>query len=467
MPTLTMRAVLLAALIAVGTPPGTPSSRAEQPPSNAAKAAGRPGFLMAFSADLVNAAAPRDVDRRDPFRETLVGTTMSGISRTRGRIRIELIPSDSTASVRVRLKGTVTGDAFGQKSCVCLHTRQATCFEAVQDLDVDPQGARIPPARVAARSSVELVDVGSNVLLPLRPAVIAGARCQFRMLREQAEEEVSALTVRRARQQMRDQILEGLGQADQTFNREWCESLLQVGIERSSLRFATSESALTIRALSRGADVDAAPAAPRGDLTFQLHEAFAEECLETSLAGKTMTREEFEAGLDRFQQMFDERQASPADEAAWSITFTPMKPVRVAFANGEARITLRGESFVSNDKPAPAMDVTARYRLSLSPDGVRAERVGEPEVYPPGFVPGGGVRLTPRQQTFRTVLRRRFHRLLPRTVDFNRLPLSLPASVDLKNSRATASDGWFALAADRAEGNDPLKGSPAVAGQTP
>src|SRR5262249_9145970 len=130
-------------------------------------------------------------------------------------------------------------------------------------------------------------------------------------------------------------------------------------------------------------------------------------------------------------------------------------PLTVTFGRNQLVLVLRTKELESADQTSPAMDVTVRYEVRDRDGRSVLVRPQPPEVYPHGFVPGSGRRIPGRVQAFRTVLIRRFDRLLPQELDPERTqPFQLPGGGRKARIRATrlqTGDHWLWLDSGIAE----------------
>jgi hypothetical protein len=135
------------------------------------------------------------------------------------------------------------------------------------------------------------------------------------------------------------------------------------------------------------------------------------------------------------------------EEKELSITLDPKAPVTVAFERDQVVLVLHGTEYATSDKSYPAMNVTSRWDIVTTGKGVRLVRRPQLEIYPPGFVPGAGKRLPVRLQALRTMLNRRFSRLLPTELDLNNpdKPEAMRGLPEGRFNRATAANGWFVV----------------------
>ena len=94
------------------------------------------------------------------------------------------------------------------------------------------------------------------------------------------------------------------------------------------------------------------------------------------------------------------------------------------------------------------MDISAAYRIEPGPGGVRLVRDGDVQIYPPGFVPGGGEKLTVQETSLRRILQKRFNKVFDEVVDVE--PLKLPGELEragpLPMEQLVArKDGWVGV----------------------
>src|ERR1700733_6469954 len=74
---------------------------------------GRPHLLVDVSAGLVNATVRQEVDRTEPFDDVIKEVPNSGVHRTVGSVRAELVPSPRHAAFDVVFTACTYGRAIG------------------------------------------------------------------------------------------------------------------------------------------------------------------------------------------------------------------------------------------------------------------------------------------------------------------------------------------------------------------
>ena len=93
------------------------------------------------------------------------------------------------------------------------------------------------------------------------------------------------------------------------------------------------------------------------------------------------------------------------------------------------------------------MDIWAAYRIEPAEGKIRLVRDGDVQIYPPGFVPGGGEKLTVAQTSLRRILQKRFGKVFKEVVDVEplKMPGQLAGAGPLPMEQFVArKDGWVA-----------------------
>ena len=83
-----------------------------------------------------------------------------------------------------------------------------------------------------------------------------------------------------------------------------------------------------------------------------------------------------------------------------------MQPITVSFGDNGLTVTLRGQEYFLGDEREPGMNITANYKFVKTPEGYKAVRQGDLQIYGFGQVPGA--KRSFRQQGIYTVLQRKF-----------------------------------------------------------
>ena len=138
-------------------------------------------------------------------------------------------------------------------------------------------------------------------------------------------------------------------------------------------------------------------------------------------------------------------QAEQASES-WGIAFARVKPISATFDDDQFSVTVRGRKYTRDEKEYPGMNVSVTYKIDRTGDQVRAVRQGQPEIFPPGFVPGRDT-LSAKQQVLRTMIEGRLEKVFEEVLIPEPIPLegkwADAGHLVLLEWRAT--DGWLVM----------------------
>ena len=168
---------------------------------------------------------------------------------------------------------------------------------------------------------------------------------------------------------------------------------------------------------------------------------------EITLGGRTITQKFVEEQLKKNNMAVPTELKNDPGQQPWSITFAKRRPVELDVDDNRVKMTVRGTHYTSGEREFDAMDVWATYRIEPGHPGVRLVRDGDVQIYPPGFVPGGGKKLSVQQTSLRGILQKRFNKVFKEVVDVE--PLKLPGEMEKVGPLPieqldTRKDGWLA-----------------------
>ena len=219
-----------------------------------------------------------------------------------------------------------------------------------------------------------------------------------------------------------------LKEANKWYADEFLARLWDAGLRRHEIRFSsTSEDAQVAIRLDKQTppappDVSAYP------VTVQLHPIVVSALANRSIAGKTYTDKQMEDAFTNINRVLNLPALPKTDDVPWSVTLAGRDPLTLKIEGNTIVTTLRGQSYTSGENKYNGMNVTSRYRVVRKAGELRLVRDEELEVLPPDFKPGD--RLGLRQEVLRSLLRRRFGRLLPKDIPFRDLHLPEAAKVE-------------------------------------
>ena len=105
----------------------------------------------------------RNVIRRKPLRDCVLGARIRGESETRGRTRLTLLPSSGQLLGSIAFDGTVHASTTGRKGSVILHNRADSTFHARKMIAMGNTGVRVGAATATATTNLTLIGVDSTL----------------------------------------------------------------------------------------------------------------------------------------------------------------------------------------------------------------------------------------------------------------------------------------------------------------
>ncbi len=414
-----------------------------------------PNLFVQASASLVGAGIEQDVDDIGPVRDYILGTSISGTGHTRGRVTVELVPSEDNAMLDIMLTGRTATRTTGTNGPATIFTNGNVAIAGRKRVIIDETGFKTYRATGAADARTTITGIGGGRLVQH----IASRKAAQQ--KGQAERIASDHAAIRIRERLEDQSSGQLGKAHQEFVNKFRKPLLRRREFPELLKFRTTEDSLFVTGMKANRMQLGAPDSPPAvdgqyDLLVRVHETMINNMATALLAGVTLHEEEVQQKVIDLRGELPDKLKSEENQDPWSITFASVRPVTIRFADDGFSVTIRGQRYTSGDRNFRAMNVTATYKAQLEGNGAKLVRQGDLEILPPNFVPGKS-RLSTQQVSLKTLLEKRFGKLFePEIVSEG---LELPGNwknagrLDLKVLNSNA--GWLALA--WTESGEPVK----------
>lgn len=406
-----------------------------------------PNVYVTVSSRLVAARLSRSIDDVSPVEDCILGTRLYGTAHTTGQVQGILVPCEEQALVDALFEGTSATENVGYNGPATIYSSASTALAARKRFYLNAEGVFGLPAVSSAVTStvIRQIDTGGRALVER----IAWKRA----LRQQALAEAIASdhAQERFNQRMDAQAGDLVARANRGFQERFRQVLDERGLFPEYFHASTTSEHATLVLMTTGSTGLGAPTAPpelpgSADLAVRTHESSINNLAAAALSGVFLDEKRFDEITTRLLGL-PERKTDPQDEENWTITFADQQPVTVRFAEGGLQITIRGKRYMNEGRQYEAMEVTARYRIEKTPQGFRAVRQGELDIYPPGFVPGGGRQLSARQIALRNALRRRFGRFFEETWEPANpvIGKDTPHPLELRLSRWEAFGGWLVM----------------------
>jgi hypothetical protein len=456
----------LAAAVATAAATGTPEplepvgpllARLEdsgQAPGAVARIRGavsRPNLFLEVDESLLARGVNRPVNDVSPINDVVLGTRVRGTGRTSGLVFLDFVPSDGRATVDLALDATNHSDTKGSQGPVTVRTLGTTKVGARKRVLIDDQ--RIMSMPVDAQASTDTRTAGIGVSKKFGQRLIRRiASKKIAEMRPRAEAIAEGRARDKVREQFESQTSGPIAQAARDYQAKFRQPLMERGWYPEMLNLATTQSRLQVTARKALADQIAAftppPAVdPDAVLSARVHESMVNNSAEITLGGRTITQKFVEEQLRKNNMAVPAELQNDADQKPWSITFAKRRPVEMDIDDRRVKMTVHGTRYTSGEREFDAMDVSATYRIEPGHPGIRLVRDGDVQIYPPGFVPGGGKKLSVQQTSLRGILQKRFNKVFKEVVDVE--PLKLPGELEKSGPLPieqldARKDGWLA-----------------------
>ena len=227
------------------------------------------------------------------------------------------------------------------------------------------------------------------------------------------------------------------------------------------LSFDTLAAALEIHGTQALESQLAAPSAPPlltrpADLSIRIHESAINNLAETVLTGMRLSDDMVRRSLLELLGRLPEQLESDENKEPFTIVFPPenarVQPITVSFSDGGFSVTLHGAAYIVGNQQRPGMNVTATYKFEKTPEGYRAVRQGDLQIYGYGLKPG--TRRSASQQGIYTALQAKFGKLFGLDIKLQGFKFNsgkLAAAGQLVPQEIIAQDGWIAIGYRRAK----------------
>jgi hypothetical protein len=457
----------LAATLAAGAAAGTTESLEEVGPllgkleasgqaaatvARVRSAVSRPNLHLDVDESLLASAVNRVVDEHTPIDDVVLGNRVRGTGHTTGLVLLDFVPSLNSAVVDLTLDATNHSDTRSSKGPVTVRTRGVTKVDASKRIVVDDQRVASLPVSASASTSTATAGIGvqsrfgKKFIRKMAAKKIAEVRPRAEAISEQRAEE-------RVRRQFEEQTAGPISRAAGDYQTKFRRPLMERGWYPEMLHMSTSDARLSLvvrKALSDQIAAFTPPPTvdPDAVLAARLHETLVNNVAEITLGGRTITQEFVAEQIKKNNGTLPESLTSDSDQPPWSITFAKRLPVQLDADDDRVKVTVRGSRYTSGDREFPAMDIWAAYRIEPAAGTIRLVRDGDVQIYPPGFVPGGGEKLTVAETSLRRILQKRFNKVFKETVDVEplKLPGELAAAGPLPMEQFVArKDGWVGV----------------------
>ena len=408
-----------------------------------------PNLFAQASARFIRAAMSRDIDETQPVRDCILGTDIHATAHTVGGLDVELGDAEDRALIHVLMNGSVESDSIGYNGPVRIYNSATTRIDVRKTIMVDAKRIWALSATSNATTSTRIHDIQANKGRQLVEK-IAWKRASRQ--KGQAECIASRHAEERVNRRVDDESDELVGRAEEAFQGKFRIPLIERKLFPEDLRFSSTAAYVSVASVQAGPFDLSAPSEPPAlegepDVAIRVHESMVHNLTAGALAGMLLEEERVLSMATEMLGSLPEAFEPDENSEPWGITFARHAPIGVSFSDGRFKVTIRGRKFYKDQAEYPGMNISVAYKIEKTDAGYRAVRQGELEIFPPGFVPGSGRRLSAKQQVIRTMLQRQLGKM------FDEVLVTEPIKFQGERSdrgalvlaQWKAQDGWLVM----------------------
>jgi hypothetical protein len=380
--------------VALSGEPGT-----QPAPATQVKPKSPPLLLVDVSARLVQKLVGQHVERTEAFHDVIRDTPVTGMVKTVGDTRAELVPDPEHGVVDVVFDGSNLSQEVGQRPMTRVYTRTSAGFEVSYRVVFDAEGFRGSPGYGGAKALIDLVDVVDR--WGDRDGVAEFVRRGFPQEQRELESIASAKTRVKTCWRLAAEMQPVLDNANQQLVK--LALLKEDGLDVSGLRVATSGShlhgAIGLSRPEKGPIKPAPAFAPDADVSLRLNEAVINAVARNTLGGKKLRLAEAKQLVDDVLspllrdgrkeadrlaaiKAVNELLADPAAKDA-SLTLAQDDPLHATFGPGTFTATIHIGAMQLGGVNVPGHRIQADFRAEAAKEGgVDLVRQGKVEVIP-------------------------------------------------------------------------------------
>ena len=374
----------------------------------------QPNLLVDVSERLLVSIAEQDIDDTAPVTDCILGTSINGVGRTIGRLDVDVIPDASQASFTAQMNAVSNARAVGTNRSALVYSRSRAVLHGDTQLMLGDSGLTSTPVNVQANVQSTITGFGSTRGGLLGRIVTRLAAKKAPKQKPKADVIAQQHTRQRFASRMREQIAGLLGNANTAFSDKMRAPLLRFNQTPQMVQFSSTDDSLRMRLRhdlpGRLAAGSAPPELTPALVGVRVHESIVVNASQGALAGRKFDEQRVELLIYDLTGKEDAIKADP-DAEPFSITFADVDPITASFDDQILTVTVRGKGYTAGEKVYGGMNIGVSYKLTSTADGVKAERQGPFQIYPPGFVPGSGKSLPLGQVALKSVLQKKVEKI--------------------------------------------------------
>ncbi len=419
-----------------------------------------PNFQVRISGAVLGLGTGGPVDEVAPIDDVIIGTTIHGSGRTIAHTHVSLTENSNFAMFDVVMRGVNYSNTIGHNGPVCIYATGTTQITACKRFWFDVDGMHALTAAANAEAHTKINNIQS----------IKGRRIVERIAWRKAGQQLGqaeAVASQHARGKVGPRVdaqaEPQIRDANEKFATKTKKPLVEWRLFPRLLSFATTTAGIEIRGVE-GLNSQLAASLPPPELTrpaeitVRVHESTINNGAENILTGMRLTDDMVRRTAKELLGQLPDQLLSDKDKEPFTVVFPKeqlprVPPITVLFAEGRISITLRGREFYTGEKRQPGMYITATYKFEQSPQGYKAIRQGDLQIY--GFGQRPGAPRSFRQEAIWKALQRKFGKLFGPEIALKGIKLGgkFESAGQFVPTEIISQNGWMAVGYNRSGGS--------------
>lgn len=405
-----------------------------------------PNLKIRVSENLLTRRFAQDVTEPTPVSENILGTHVTGTAVTSGKVTTDVVTNHDSARIDIIFRGVTETQSIGRQKPVTVRSTSITALEARKPLYVYRDRITSGPAKAYGNTSTTIHSITPDRHLGRRLIErVAWKRAAEQ--KSQAESIASARTARRLEGQIESKTQELLTRAQQTLREQLTGPVNRRGLIPEAISTMSTDECAIVHATQASraqfaANTSPPEFCPDAGVVAQLHESAFNNTAQKAIAGLTLTDERVAELVEEATGSVPEELQISDDKDPWSISFDWYQPVTVEFRGGQLTIAIRGRRFTSGDKAVTNMEISAKYALQTTPEGVRLTRIGDVDVTFPKKS-----RIGTTDRVLKTLMEKKFAEVFKPEIQGEgfTLPGRFESLGPIRLNEISADSGWLSL----------------------
>ncbi len=431
----------------------------------------RPNAFMDIATVLI-AEGAEPINRREPIRDCILGTSIRSDAHTTGSVGVATIPSEDKAVIEFISEGRTRSRNVGDNGPAVIRSTAYTDFTATKRVELSDAEFSATGSRSRATTDTHFHSISKRGG-GLGSRIVSNVGWKRARQNERRAESIAADHAEdRIDRRFNEELNQEVREARQRYEDEYRRPLERRGAVPKHIRFSSDKDSVNLEVAQASASqlgaAGAPPEAPTGhDMSMRLHDSAVNNYSAHLLGGATASETEpgqdlkFDVKLpdwmkDAWKKRKTEATEEPADAAPfkpYSLRFRDGRPLSVDFTEGKVELTIHISRLKSGDQTFANWDVTGTYTPELADGGIILRRDGDLEMLPADFKGS----LSSRQVAERSNLEKELNarsaqgRGFPKSVEFEALQPegNLKNAGPLEFNQFNAGEGWLTVAWDR------------------